>query len=232
MDRAETLVPQTAVRQIQEMINTGELRQGERLPPQRALSERLDVSRASLREALSVLETLGLLRTVPRQGTFVADAEMAGSLGAHRWRYAARSSPAEVYQFRFVTEGYAARLAAMRVSEPELVLLRQNLKSFKEAVRVFDLLSVSDLDFAFHRSIATFSGNRLFEDLYYRRGAVVRESQLLPMARQERLWEPVAEHENVLQAMEQRDPDGASYFMHVHIMRAAARIGVALNDIA
>jgi GntR family transcriptional repressor for pyruvate dehydrogenase complex len=232
MDRAETLVPQAAVRRIQDMINSGELRQGERLPPQRTLSERLDVSRASLREALSVLETLGLLRTVPRQGTFVADTGMAERLGTHRWRHAARSSPAEVYQFRFVTEGYAARLAAMRVSEPELVLLRQNLKSFKEAVRVCDLLSASDLDFAFHRSIAAFSGNRLFADFYDRRGSVVRESQLLPMARQERLWEPVTEHENVLQAMEKRDPDGASYFMHIHIVRAAARVGVALNDVA
>ena len=232
MQQAEALVPQTAVRRIQDMIRAGELREGQRLPPQRVLSERLNVSRGSLREAISVLETLGLLRTSPRQGTFVAVTEEGEAAGTQRWRFAARSSPAEVYQFRFVTEGYGARLAAMHISDPDLVRLQENLHAFKEAVRVRDLVANSQLDLQFHSSIMAFSGNRLFAECHARSGAMLRQSQLLPMAQQERLWEPVHEHENVLKAIERRDPDSACYFMHVHIMRAAARVGVELTDVA
>ena len=216
------------------MIRSGELRRGDRLPSQRGLAERLHVSRASLREALSILETLGLLQTEPRRGTRVADlmaVDLTAEGGAsHPWRFGPRYSPSEVYQFRFVTEGHAARLAAMRRSEEDVAALAQNLREFKDAVRERDLVASSQLDFAFHRLIMAFSGNRVFLDLYGSYGSVLLESQRLPLTRRERLWEPASEHENVARAVEQGDPDGAGYFMHVHILRAADRVGIALSE--
>ncbi len=232
MDRSVALVPHTTARRIQEMIRAGELRDGELLPAQRELAERLNVSRSSLREALSVLETLGVVRTEPRRGTRIAAAGAPDAPALQPWRFAARYSPFEVYQFRFVTEGHAARLAAVRVSVAELGALAQNLKDFKNAVREGDLVASSQLDFGFHRLIMESSGNRVFADLYGSYGSVLLESQRLPLTRRERLWEPVTEHENVVQAIERRDPDGACYFMHVHIMRAADRSGVALSEAA
>ena len=232
MDRPVALVPQATARRIQEMIRAGELREGERLPPQRELSERLDVSRASLREALSVLQTLGLLRTEPRRGTLVARTEALDGPALHPWRFEKLYSPPEVYQFRFVTEGHAARLAAVRVSAAELGTLMQNLREFKDAVRERDLVAMSQLDFDFHHLVMVYSGNRVFADLYGSYGSVLLESQRLPLTRHERLWEPVSEHENVVQAFEKQDPDGACYFMHVHILRAADRVGVSLSDTA
>lgn len=229
MDQPVALVPHTTARRIQEMIRAGELRSGELLPAQRELSGRLHVSRSSLREALSVLETLGVVQTEPRRGTRVLTAEAAGGPD-YRWRFGKRYSPSEVYQFRFVTEGHAARLAAMRVSPAELAALVQNLKDFKDAVREQDLVASSQLDFGFHRLVMECSGNRVFADLYGSYGSVLLESQRLPLTQRGRLWEPVTEHENVAHAIEKRDPDGARYFMHVHIMRAADRSGVALSE--
>ncbi len=214
------------------MIRSGELRPGSPLPPQRELAAGLDVSRASLREALSVLGTLGLLRTEPRRGTFVVDRGELDGQAVLPWRYAARYSPLEVYQFRFVTEGYAARLAAIHMTEAELGVLRQNLSDLKESVRAADLVASSQLDFDFHRQVMVYSRNRVLADLYGSYGAVLLESQRLPLAWHERRWEPVAEHENILRAMEKRDPDGAVYFMHVHVIRAASRIGIAMSDAA
>ena len=205
MDQLVALVPHTTARRIQEMIRVGELREGALLPSQRELSERLDVSRSSLREA-------------------------AAEPDLYRWRFGKRYSPSEVYQFRFVTEGHAARLAAMRVSPAELAALMQNLKDFKDAVREQDLVASSQLDFGFHRLVMECSGNRVFADLYGSYGSVLLESQRLPLTRRERLWEPVTEHENVVHAIEKRDPDSACYFMHVHIMRAADRSGIALSE--
>lgn len=230
MDHPVALVPQATARRIQEMIHAGDLREGDLLPPQRELSERLNVSRASLREALSVLETLGLLRTEPRRGTRVAATEMLGDTALPPWRFWKRYSLSEVYQFRFVTEGYAARLAATRTSAAELNTLKQSLRDFRDAVCERDLVASSQLDFGFHKLIMDYSGNRVFTDLHGSFGSVLLESQRLPLTQHERLWEPVNEHENIVQAIEKRDPDGASYFMHVHITRAADRVGVSLSD--
>ena len=229
MDHSITAVPRTTVSRIQEMIRTGELRRGEPLPSQRTFAEQLNVSRGSLREALSILETIGILRTEPRRGTFIAN-DSDTALDPRRWRFQRRYSPPEVYQFRLVLEGYAAKLATLRATDADLASLRRNLERFKQTVRVEDLAASSRLDFEFHRLIVRLSGNRMFAAVHGTYGVVMLESQRLPLHRREQLWEPVTEHENVIRAIEKRDPDGALYFMHVHIVRAAGRVGIELRD--
>lgn len=224
------LVQQMAVRKLQDMILSGEFPRGLRLPAQRELSERLKVSRSSLREALPVLETLGLLRTEPGRGTFVTDGEASEAGLDLRWRFDAEYSPSEVYQFRFVVEGYAARLAAMRITDDQLAHLVQTLTQHKDAARAMDLVTISQADFEFHHVIMAASDNRVFVDQHASYRAVFLESQRLPLARHDRLWETVTEHENLLKSLQRHDPDGAAYFMHVHLMRAASRVGVVLSD--
>lgn len=228
MDGRAEIVPQVAVRQIQEMIRSGELPAGSRLPAQRELAAHLRVSRTSLREALSTLEALGVVRTEARRGTTVLGVASGGAVAP--WRFASRAPASDFYQFRFVTEGYAARLAAMRAGVDDVGALLANGAAMKEALRMQDLIGVADLDIAFHTLIMAMSGNRVFLDLYSSYGAMVRQSQALPLANGPRRWEPITEHENVARAIEQHDPDGASYFMHLHIVRAAGRSGIALRD--
>lgn len=230
MDLAINLVPNSTARRLQEMIRSGELQEGQALPPQRELAEALAVSRASLREALSVLQTLGVLRTEPRRGTFVVRKEALDGDALGPWRFEALYAPVEVYQFRFGMEGHAARLAAIRITPPELAALKENLGEFKEAVRALDLIMMAQLDFEFHRLVMEAAANRMFTDVYGSYGSVLLESQRLPLTRHRRLWEPVSEHENIVSAIERQDPDSACYFMHVHILRAADRVGVPLSD--
>lgn len=222
-------VVQSTVTILEQMVKSGELKQGSLLPSQRVLSERLNVSRSSLREALSVLEAVGMLRTKPRQGTYVSEPAEDGDYHAP-WKLE-RYTAAEVYQFRFVNEGYAARLAATHASDEQLATLRDGFRLLKEAVRNGELATYSQLDFEFHRSIMAFTENRLFIDLYDRYSAVFQESLRLPLSWHRRLWEPVNEHENILQALEKHDGDSACYFMHVHIVRAAHRVGIAMNEV-
>lgn len=229
MAQSAAAVPHRAVKRIQAMIQNGELQPGQSLPPQRALSDRLRVSRASLREALSILETMGTLRTEPRRGTFVADAD-GDPIDLHRWRFGRSYSLPEVYQFRFIVESHAARLATLRVTPKDLRTLEANVQKFKMAVRDQDPIRSSRTDFDFHRIIMRLSGNRLFVAVHASYRAVVLESQKLPFMQLERMWEPVTEHENILQAISTHDADGAVYFMRIHIVRAALRIGVELTE--
>ena len=83
----KTLLPQTIAREIQTMIQSGELKPGEKIPSQRDFSLKFGISRASLREALLTLETLGLLKTEAGRGTFVAAGSNGSSGHMARWRY-------------------------------------------------------------------------------------------------------------------------------------------------
>jgi GntR family transcriptional regulator, transcriptional repressor for pyruvate dehydrogenase complex len=219
-------VPQLAVHRIQQMLVNGELKAGERLPSERALSEALGVSRTALREALSVLEVLGLLRVEPGRGSFVRDTAAPDDAVRHEWRFADRHSEQEVYQLRFVLEGYAARLAATKINDAQLEQLRDCLTAMKVAIRERDLVSASLKDFELHALITRFSGNRLIHEIQRTMRDLILETQRMPLARHSRLWEPVDEHENLLRALDRRDPKAAGEAMQKHIRLAAARVGI------
>jgi GntR family transcriptional repressor for pyruvate dehydrogenase complex len=235
-DAAQTSVAARAVREVQEMIRSGRFAPGSALPGQRELAAELGVSRASLREALSILTTLGLVRVEPRRGTIVPEQvepeqERQAPDGVH-WRYGAQYTPEEVYQFRAIAEGQAASLAAMHLSDEELDLLRHSQQAFKEATRRLDPVSSSRHDFEFHHLVMRFSRNRMLVHLHRTYHRVLLESQRLPLAKRGRVWEPVVEHERILNALAMRDPDGAGYYMRAHITRAAERVGVSIVGIA
>jgi hypothetical protein len=115
-----TLVPQSAARLIQDMIQSGELMTGEKIPSQRDFSLKLGISRASLREALLTLETLGLVKTEAGRGTFVTDRSGTGGNGMAPWRYSDTYSVFDVFQTRIMLEGNIAALAAGRLTGNQL----------------------------------------------------------------------------------------------------------------
>ena len=100
----------------------------------------------------------------------------------------------------------------------------------KDCMREGDLLGAAHEDFKFHDIIVVLSGNRLFAEIHHLNQEAILESQKLPFSRHKRLWEPVQEHERILKALEQRDPDGASYLMQLHIIKAADRVGITLKS--
>ena len=98
-------VPHAAARKIQGMILSGELKSGEKMPSQREFAQALKVSRASLREALLTLETLGLLKTEPGRGTFVSQEPPSTSRHMARWRYGDSYPVSDVFETRIMLEG-------------------------------------------------------------------------------------------------------------------------------
>jgi GntR family transcriptional repressor for pyruvate dehydrogenase complex len=218
-------VSHDAVRRIQEMIATGALVPGENLPPQRELAAQLGVSRPSLREALSVLVTLGFIDMEPGRRAVVCEPRSAGAT-TPRWRFKERFSEIDVFQFRLLVETFTARLAATDITETELAELRVNVEDMKRAIRASDLELSARIDAEFHAKIIAFSGNRLFPEIYAMTDSIILEAHRLPLLARDRLWEPVDEHVNVLKAFEQHDPDGAGYYMRLHLMRTATRSGI------
>ncbi len=218
-------VAQATVAALQSMIRDGRLRPGDLLPPQRDLARDLNVSRATLREALSILATIGEI--VAREGGrgFVC-ADPSGAPATPSWRFAARYSLSEVYQFRYIVESYAAELAALTHTEQEIADLKECTAAFRKAARENNLVAYAQADFDFHNLIMRISRNKLLVDMHQTFASVLLESQRLPTERRGNLLIAVQEHDRLLEAIAMGDPEGANYYMRKHISMAGSRAGL------
>jgi GntR family transcriptional regulator, transcriptional repressor for pyruvate dehydrogenase complex len=219
-------VPRSAADRLSQMIAERQLKPGDQLPSQRELADHLKVSRASLREALSALETLGLVSVQPGRGVFVADpGARAGS-----WRFADRASPGDAYEVRYCVESFAAGIAATRLDEEALAALRDTVRLLRAAFERRDVDGMAKADSAFHDLIITACGNPILTAMYRSVRDMLVESQKLPLLTSPRLESTVREHEELLRAFERRDPDLAGALMREHIRSAAERYGIALQS--
>src|SRR5690606_5166506 len=135
-------------------------------------------------------------------------------------------SKLEISRFRHLLESQSARLAAMRITDEQIHMLERNLGSFKSQTRAADLAASAATDFEFHHMIGSFAGVRLFTDLHRAFRPLVMHAVRMYESQYNRAWEPVAEHERILEALRRRDPDEARYYMQSHIVRSAERLGI------
>ena len=219
-----TPVPRSIVEHIQRLILKGGLKAGDRLPSQRELAEQLGVSRPSLREALTVLETMGLLTVRAGSGVFVARPDARAPL----WRYSDHCTPADVYEARLGLEGYAARLAATRIDPTAEARLSDCTRAMRLALEAEDIIGVATNDTEFHDLIFELCGNPILAAMYRPVREILVESQRLPMAHLARLNETVREHEIIRESILTHDPNAAEAAMQSHIRLAAGRYGVSL----
>ncbi len=216
-------VTDAAIATIRDRIETGVYPVGCLLPAQRQLSEELAISRASLREALTTLETLGMLTIRAGKGVYVASAQ-AGA--AHAWRFAEQSSPPDTYQMRYALEGFAARMAALAISDHDLAWFEDNLAALQIALANQALDEASQLDFEFHMRIVSLAGNAAIESILRGSADIMKESQRMPFYRRELMQSTYHEHRAILDALLAREPAAAGRAIEAHITNAAQRAGV------
>lgn len=229
-DYGKLPVTEVVTRRIQEMIRSGEFPPDAKLPSQRILSERLGVSRASLREALLTLETLGLIRTLPARGTFVSGERTQAPKAGQNWRHDARFSITEVFQTRLVIECEMCRLAAPVMTEARLEELAGAARTFEVAWRNGDLLAHVEADLAFHSLIADSCPNGMLRMFYRSIHDVLTESQRVPIPNTEvsRMEASISEHHAILAALRAGDGPAAAAAMRTHIGNTASIAGVKL----
>lgn len=151
---------QGVIRQIEELILRGILRPGERLPSERELSERMRVSRPSLREAISELQKTGLLTTRPGAGVFVADVLGSAFSPALIKLFAAHEAAVFDYiSFRRDVEGLAAARAARLGSDTDLQVIAAILGKMESAHVKNNAAYEAQLDAEFHLAVIEASHN-------------------------------------------------------------------------
>ncbi|MBM3157211.1 MAG: FadR family transcriptional regulator [Chloroflexi bacterium] len=210
-------VTMDAIRQLQDSIQKGYYPPGSQLPSERDLAQQLNISRPSVREAISFLEALGLVTSITGRGTFVN--EMAGHnelpsslLGSE--------NPLHILETREILEIGLAGHAAQRRTSEDLTIMRQLLERMNESS--IDVATFLEIDMEFHLQIAKASQNPVLvqlmttvEDLM-RRGAwrTVKERSSSFRKRLNRYRE---DHQNIYEAIEQGDSEAAQECMQEHL---------------
>lgn len=153
-------VANTVMRQIEQLILRGILRPGERLPSERDLSEKMGVSRPSLREAIADLENRGLLATRKGSGIYVADV-LGSAFSAPLIQLFASHDEAlfDYISFRRDLEGLAAERAARLASDTDLKVITSIFKKMETAHNKRNPAEESALDAEFHMAIIEASHN-------------------------------------------------------------------------
>lgn len=224
-------VSHKAVDAIQRKILSGEFKAGQSLPSQIELAAQLGVSRASLREALSMLETLGFLSIEPGRGTFVSSSNPTQSGSLSNWRYSRRYEEEAVFQTRLALECAIVARAAAQIGEAALDGLRRATQGMRDAWTAQDLVRVAECDKHFHEVIVMSCGNAMMNDIYFGAKEILQETQVhpLPITRSKRAEESINEHGRIIEALQRHDAARAEAAMRDHIVRTAAAVGIDLT---
>jgi len=176
---------------------------------ERQLSQDLGMSRTPVREALSVLEQEGFVRSVPRRGLIVV-----------------RKSKREVVEMITVwsaLESMAARLAAPLVTAAELEELHALVDVFQEDPSE-QISEYSRANMEFHKAIIRMGGVELMTSLTDNLFIHMRAVRAVTMTQDNRAQRSIADHRNIIAALERRDADLASRLVREHTMGLAAHV--------
>ncbi len=223
------------LRQFYGLLRDGKLKPGDRLLSERELADRFAVSRPVVREALQQLESLELIRIVPGQGTFISgDARPRFLTKYFGLLFALRQIElADVMVVRVALEAEAARAAATRAAESDLVNMDQAVDRLSMALDDHEFRGYFDAERDFHDAIFSASGNRFLAILYAALRGLFQRSFAQPhelLRRREHAAEHVACHRAIAVAIRERSPHGAVRAMHDHFAFAERLFGSELAE--
>jgi len=215
--------------QIQQLVTDGALKSGDRLISEREMAERLQVSRASVREAFSALDMLGILESRPGEGTFIRSVPRESALKPLAllvMLYNERKL--DIMEVRMTLEAESAALAAQRATTADLVRIRDCLNRLEQDFLNDRLGESSDADF--HLAIADATDNMVLawfmntvSDLLQ---ATMRYSRQRLFENPEHKEMLLLQHKKVTEAIFCRDPEQARQKMIEHLKFVYNKIAV------
>lgn len=209
------------ISQLREMIHRGELRPGDRLPPERDLAKLFGVSRPTLRAGIRSLAAVGVLQSRQGAGTFVVKTEGPPSLDSHPLRLMASLhgfTSEEMFEARRSLEMAVAGLAAERAAGEQLAAMSEEIAGMYASLDEPEQFLVHDM--RFHQTVAAASGNRILTSLMNMVATILFDVRSKTVKRATDLKESAEMHRRIYRAIRDRDPDAARNAMRDHLMLA------------
>jgi GntR family transcriptional repressor for pyruvate dehydrogenase complex len=212
-------VGQQVVSRVLELIRTGSLRAGDRLPPERELIEIFGISRPSLREALRALSTLGVVRSLHGGGAYVSDLDARTLLAPLDFYISlTKANFAEAFDSRRVIEIEIVRRAAVKATRGDIADLRGIVEAH-ETVQD-DPVGFRILDTRFHERISTIAGNAVLQRIaygLYNLGLDFQNFDRRARSDPGLIAQSTADHAEIAAAIIAHNPDRAAEAMSQHI---------------
>jgi DNA-binding GntR family transcriptional regulator len=177
---------------------------------ERELMGALGVSRTPVREALSILEQEGFVRTIPRRGIFIVRKSKREMI--------------EMIQMWAALESMSARLATLHASDAEIGKLRHLFDEFQNSPPAEHLDEYSDANIAFHQMIIRLGGSRLIGDTTKNLFLHVRAIRRATISQNNRAARSIIEHLKIIEALERRDTELAERLTRQHTLDLAAHV--------
>jgi GntR family transcriptional repressor for pyruvate dehydrogenase complex len=199
-------VMDTVARRIEQLVRGGQLRPGDRLPPEPELAQLLNVSRSSLREALKGLMYLGLIKSRAGDGTYI-QSSLSRVLNQHfQWMILLKEvKHFEIYEFRKMLEPEVAALAAKRATKADIQRLEAALQGMWQSLGRPELFYQYDIEF--HEAFAQASGNVAVQttlQMLYHATSEARKAVMPFIDDWQKHWR---RHERVFSSIRDREPE-------------------------
>lgn len=190
---------------------------GDKLPNENDLSKELNVSRTTLREAIRVLVTNGVLEIQRGRGTFVKEKDGVDSK-EFQLLTSARTNAKDLYEMRLIFEPEAAYLAAKRASDMELKRIISLGKQVEEKIKNGE--DRTEVEQSFHKSIAKATHNEFMNKLMPVIYQAIDKGVVLSKEKELAVKDTVNDHKMIMEFMEARNAEGARNAMKIHILHA------------
>jgi GntR family transcriptional repressor for pyruvate dehydrogenase complex len=221
----------TLVSGLKDMISSGVLQPGSKLPPERELARRFAVNRASIRQALKALDVMGIVYQRVGDGTYLT-LDASTTLGAPLDFLILVDGITfqELFEARRIVEPELAARAAMRRSDDDLADLEKTVAVMKDNPGM-DAAKLAEQDLAFHETIWRVSGNRVCQRMFScLHQAMTRSLAVTSSLRDE--GTPMGAHEQMFLAIKDGDAEGARRLMFEHLLQGESTILKSIGTLA
>ncbi len=212
----KTRVSEEIIGQVRDLITSGRLKVGDRLPAERELAKILQVGRSTVREAIRALESLGILQARPGEGTFLVSnpaEQKPDPITANAFK--SWENQRKLFEVRMVIEPDLAALAARRASPEQIAKMREILREQEASVKRGDIGIKADN--SFHFLLAEAAGNEILFRIMDSLMALLQETREASLHTSGRSVTSLKQHKAIVRAIEARDPAAAERRMREHI---------------
>ncbi len=220
IDKLENNTPdryyEKIIQSIRAMMINGDLGIGGKLPSERELAKMFNVSRVPVREAIKVLEYLGVVKNIWGDGMYIYSIDLPNLIDKLDFALDISGDTInELFELRETIETVAAKLAATRRTEDDIQNLKASIDNMK--LKILSGESVVETSHDFHNAVIKATNNKLLYNLYDTLNDFLKLSRNITLSKPERLEKTLEYHRKIFDKIVEQDSEGAMSIMYEHI---------------
>ncbi len=206
---------------LKNKVDNGEYVIGNKLPSERVLAKDMEVSRGTLRDAFRVLESQGIIETIPGGGRILKeDIKETHGVGQKFIDQIRKAAILELIEAREIIEVGMVELICQNATDEDLL----ELKNVVESINDSDNVNSQNKDFIFHYSLAQLSKNKVLINFMELNLNLIKEARVINFSKAKNQSEAQDEHLQIIESLIDRNAEKAKVAMEKHFVNIKRRI--------